>query len=450
MWYNSNAPAIITVRQRGIRSLYRIENPSRMTISQWKNLSSERLFLSIAESTVALHSFPEEQKLLEYALDTLLSLTEGNAGSILIWDEIAKELVLRVAQGPYRQQASGARVKLREGVSGWVADQGRSVLVKDVEEDSRFHELKRTGKYQSRSFISVPMLAGNKLVGVINITEKQNLEPFSEEDFERVHAMAKHVVVAYENVKTEKRLWHENEELTEKLSKLNELLRHQEHLVSIGKLAANLAHELNNPLDGIRRFINLSLDQVKEESLAREYLLKAKAGVRRAIQVIRGLLAFSSQTSRHQGKTSEIHRVIEESLMSAQYNAAYSGVQFQKKFCATQMYVRDSGLMVVFQNLFENACHAMNFAGTITVQTEKVDSQGVILVHDSGPGIPEEYKRRIFEPFFTTKPQGKGTGIGLSICRDIVERCGGNIACESVIGQGTTFQIKLPYLKLRE
>ncbi|MBI4115668.1 MAG: GAF domain-containing protein [Candidatus Omnitrophica bacterium] len=399
----------------------------------------------VSDSTAAFHTFSDEENLLEFALDSLLALTSAAAGSIFLWDDSSKELVLSIARGPYLDKVSGARVKLKEGVSGWIADKGLSVLVKDIHHDERFKEIKRYRTYQTPSFISVPLLAGNKLVGVINVTERENLISFDEEDFDRANTIAKHVALALENLKTKKRLRKENEELHQSVANLNESLRQQESLVSIGKLAANLAHELNNPLDAIRRFINLALDQVMEDTLAREYLLKAKSGIRRAIQIIRGMLTFARESAKQTTRIAELHTLIEQAITAASQDQTYDGMRFEKEFCEGRVLVKDTGLWTVFKNLFENAHHAMSGRGTIVVATHRNAKQVVISVRDTGCGVPNELKGKVFEPFFSTKERGEGTGIGLAICRDIVDRSGGEITLESTENEGTTFYIMLPY-----
>lgn len=409
-------------------------------------------YLSIIDFTVALHEFVDEKKLLEFALDSALGMINANAGSIFIWDAKSKELVLKVVRGPYQTKVTGARVKLREGISGWVADQGRSVLVEDVQQDQRFQEAKRFNHYHTSSFLSLSLLAGNKLLGIVNITEKSDQMPFTQDDFNLANAISKHIAVSYENLRLEKRLKQENEELSLSVTELSRVLQQQEALASIGKLASNLAHELNNPLDGIRRFVNLALDQVMEDSVAREYLLKAKSGIRRTIQIIRGLLSFAGEIGRQNQKISEIHSAIQQSISCAQQNPAFSGIEFETQFMdgAAPLYVSDTGLNTVFQNLFKNASDAMEGKGKIAVSTSLKDHSIVISVRDYGCGVSEIYQNRLFEPFFTTKERGQGTGIGLAICHEIMQRSHGEIFFQSQEGLGTTFYLKLPYRQRKE
>ena len=403
--------------------------------------------IDLSRSLYSLDTVHEPAVLLQTAFDTILQVTRAQAGSLFLWDETAKELVLKIAEGPYLNKSQDARVRLREGIAGWVAHNGNSVLVRDISEDSRFQGLVRARNYHSSSFISLSLLSANKLLGVINITEKECLSPFHEEDFERAQIIAKHLALAYENLKLKRRLSDENDKLHQEIVQLRDSLREKEALASIGKLACSLAHELNNPLDAIRRFVNLALDHAIEDSLGREYLLKAKQGIRRAIQVIRGLLSFSRETRREALHKSDLHSLIEKSLSSAMQNPSFEKIYFVKDFCDKSVYVEDCGLSTVFQNLFDNAHHAMKGAGVINISTHPNGEHVLVAVRDTGCGVSDKYQKRLFEPFFTTKDIGEGTGIGLAICQEIIERSGGSIAFESDEKKGTTFLIKLPYVQ---
>ena len=400
------------------------------------------------EWCAAFHNYSNKHRFVEFALDAILTVLNAHAGSVFLWEEETKELILKKATGPYLQKRSEIRMRLREGLCGKVAESGAPLLVKDTYAEERLLTRKHSRRYHTSSFISLPLLAGDKLLGVINITEKENLLPFDEEDLARAEAIARHIAVAYENLKVKKQLQKENEELSQEVGVLRETLRQQEPMVSIGKVASHVAHELNNPLDAIRRFVNLALDQVLEDSLAREYLLKAKKGIRQSIRVIRGLLYFSREARPQASRKVELHEAIEKSLESLSQNRSFEKIEFKKEFCGVPVMVEDRGLHTVFQNLFDNAHHAMKGVGSITIATHPNGRYVLISIQDTGCGVSLQDQQRIFQPFFTTKDNGEGNGIGLAICREIVvERSGGEIFFESTAHKGTTFFIKLPYQK---
>lgn len=382
---------------------------------------------------------------MDFALDSILGIVDSSLGSLFIWDEYSKELVLKCARGQGHDRLRGSSIKLREGIAGWIAEKGFPVRVEDIRQDSRFSEPKSNNRYQSYSFLSIPLVSDNKLIGLINITEKENKSPFSEEDLELATVFSRHIALAYENLKSKQRLREDNLSLSQKISSLNEQLKEQEALVSLGKLASHLAHELNNPLDAIRRFINLAIDHVGQDNPAREFLLKAKQGIRRSVQVIRGLLELSGINSRTRIRQADLHHLIEEVIEAVRHDSNFDQVVIEKRFCGRPLIIEDCGLQTVFQNLFQNAHHAMNGTGSITIQTREQAGQAIVVIKDSGCGIPETIQTRIFDPFFTTKVNGKGTGIGLTICREIIQRSGGQISLENGEKQGAQFVITLPY-----
>lgn len=416
-----------------------VQTPERKiqeVLSQQENLRSNSSF----------YSSPDH--FLEFALDSALALVKAHAGSLFLWNESQKALVLKSARGPYSSRLTQAHVRLREGVSGWVGDNGRSVLVKNIHSDDRFSRFKKNGQYKTDSFISVPLIAANKLLGVINITERENLDPFKEEDFEFVRIFAQYIAIAFENMRLASKYRIESQQAGERAVRLEQTLREQEPLVSVGRLASNLAHELNNPLDSIRRYVNLALDQVMEDSVARQYILNAKEGIRRAVKVVRGLLQYSRETSRIEPRTVEIHSLIEKSLEAAAKEQSFEKIKIETSFASPAAIVTDCGLLIVFRNLFKNAYQAMGGEGLLTVRTSLEKDRVLVSVSDTGAGIPDTLKHHLFEPFFSTK-KDDGTGIGLTICREIVQKCGGSIDFESQIGIGTNFVIKLP-CKLKE
>ena len=406
--------------------------------------------LHVEEYSVALHRMTDTDELVQFALDSVLALTDAHAGSLFIWDDRAKEFVAKAVRSPHGAGRShDLRIRLREGVAGKVAEHGRSVLVTDIRHDERFSAIPRNGQYNSPSFICLPLTVENKLIGVINVTEKETRTPFTQNDWKQAELFSKHVAAAFENERMRQRLQNDNHALHLQIGELTETLKQQENLVSVGKLASNLAHELTNPLDAIRRFVNLALDESLEDSLTREYLLKAKRGIRRAVNVIRGLLQFSRDSVSASLKTSEVHQLIEQSIEVVSHDQRFDKIIFEKHFDHNRLYIKDGGLQLVFKNLFENSAQAMNGNGSVPqgkviLATRRENGSVIVSVQDTGKGIPENVRPRIFEPFFTTKTNGEGTGIGLAICREIVERSGGKISAESSHEEGALFQIILP------
>ena len=217
-------------------------------------------------------------------------------------------------------------------------------------------------------------------------------------------------------------------------------------MVALGRLAARVAHELNNPLDGILRYVNLAARVNKSEggdARIGEYLDKARGGLLRMAQITTGLLEFS-RASHAPPEQATINRIIEDAIASMAGRATEAGVTVERNLLAVDMPVaRGSNIFQVFCNLIKNALDAMPNGGALAVSTRIDAGDIVIAVEDTGIGLPEEADR-IFEPFFTTKAPGRGTGLGLAVCREIIERYGGSITANRRQPAGTAFVVRIP------
>jgi signal transduction histidine kinase len=214
---------------------------------------------------------------------------------------------------------------------------------------------------------------------------------------------------------------------------------------SLGKFAGGLVHEINNPLDGVIRFINLSLDNVSEDDVVREYLLESKKGLSRIAQFVRSLLNFSWSLS-SPGTEMDITRSIEESLFYCGHHLKSYNITVEKSYSDKLATIADRGLKIVFNNLIKNAIEAMKQqgGGTLTIATASDEGGIEIVFSDTGKGIPKNIQEKIFDPFFTTKNIGQGSGLGLAIAYEIIERYQGTISVKSEEGKGATFSIRIP------
>jgi two-component system NtrC family sensor kinase len=239
--------------------------------------------------------------------------------------------------------------------------------------------------------------------------------------------------------------------LQERDEKLKELtrsrVRRSERLAMIGKLSANVAHELNNPLTGIVTYSHLLLERMPAEHQYTDYVDKIVIQANRCRDIIRGLLDFARQ--REPNKTlCDVNSVLQECMSLLENQALFHNIQITKELdpILPSAVIDPSQIERVFMNIIINAAEAMEGYGNLTLATGFDSIEGIIEVDiaDTGHGIAEEDMRRIFDPFFTTKEVGHGTGLGLAISYGIVKEHGGSILVESTVGKGTTFTIRLP------
>ncbi len=220
-----------------------------------------------------------------------------------------------------------------------------------------------------------------------------------------------------------------------------------EKLAMIGQLSANVAHELNNPLQGVFTFSHLLLEKLPKDNPDRKYVEKIVEQTDRCKTIIRGLLDFARQ-QKPDITLSNINLVLNDCVSLVENQAIFLNINIEKDFDAKlpNIYIDPSQIERVFLNIIINAAEAMQTIGTLRLETKFDPTVNFIEVHfsDSGPGIKPEDIDRIFDPFFTTKDVGHGTGLGLAISYGIVKEHGGDIEVKSELGKGTTFIVRLP------
>ena len=230
---------------------------------------------------------------------------------------------------------------------------------------------------------------------------------------------------------------------------LRQQLLQAQKLSSVGALASSVAHEFNNILTTIINYARLALRQ-HDEAARTQALEKILKGSQRAATIINSMLGFARNTSTQRQRT-DISTIVEEVLLLCDKDLSKHRIQVEKKYDGHPTAdVVPAQVEQVLLNLIINARQAMPRGGRLRLEVrENVRTRMVELkVADTGIGIPPERLRLIFEPFYTTKepePNGHGgTGLGLSVCRQIIDQHNGRIRVESLVGKGSTFTVKLP------
>jgi len=235
--------------------------------------------------------------------------------------------------------------------------------------------------------------------------------------------------------------------MEKKLQETHLQLVSSEKMASLGKLAAGIAHEINNPLGGILIYSSLLMEDLPENDSKRGDLSRIVQEAGRCKEIVKSLLEFARQTEPKM-EPIDINRAITDGLFFLENQALFHNIRIIKKLDPFLPFVKGNAgqLKQVFMNIIVNAAEAMHGSGTLTITTSPAPDRKEVFVEftDTGEGIPEENLTRIFDPFFTTKDVGKGTGLGLATSYGIVEEHGGKIRVKSKVGEGTTFTIELP------
>jgi two-component system NtrC family sensor kinase len=229
-------------------------------------------------------------------------------------------------------------------------------------------------------------------------------------------------------------------------------LLQSEKQASVGRLAAGVAHEINNPLTGVLTFTHMLLRRKDLDDEMKADLTTIVKATERVRTIVKGLLDFSRQTVLAPEPT-DINELVRSAVELVENNALVKGVKlsFKPMEGLPVRRVDRSAMQGVLLNIIMNALDATRASGSILVTTnlgyfaKTAEEKTIeISVTDTGQGIPPENLDRIFDPFFTTKDVGQGTGLGLSVSSGIVERHGGSIHVQSAVGKGSTFTIRLP------
>lgn len=418
-------------------------------------LTTAQIFAKVAEICAIVNSVQDEKVLLGQSLEQTLALFGAKRGSIFILKEgrEGEELVLQAAIGMAMKDQEVLVKRMGEGVVGRVAASKEPIVVEDIGRDERFKGYKVGASYKTASFICAPLLVKDELIGVINITDKGCGSRFSHEELQLLDFLATQIALNFQRAKLYQgfeKVLKETQNLRDELGRssretdlLKKQVQLQERLASIGKLAGGIAHEFNNPLDGVMRYTNLCLEQIGEDEVARSYLLEIKRGLNRMAGIVKNLLACSRGVVPTAQKV-DVNWAVEQAIDLLQPEILAKDIKIEKEFARDLSPILDLGVERIIANLVRNAIDAIEEEGRIFIRTRAGSGNIVIEVCDTGCGIEAEQIDQIFEPFFSTKDIGRGCGLGLTIVGEIVKGYNGEIKVSSKPRSGTTFTVTIP------
>ncbi len=300
---------------------------------------------------------------------------------------------------------------------------------------SRHKMIKSKGKYFDNTY-SVVKSENEKFKGVVlvsqDVTEKIGLEgelKKANEELERkVEERTKEIKDAYEKLKI-----------------AHDQLMQSEKMAAIGQFVSGVAHEINNPLDGIQNCIRAVMNKPGDLSLADDYLPLALEGLFKIEIVVKRLLDYARPHSKEKIKV-DVNELIISSLGLTKFRLKQKSIKIETKLEENthHIYGEPHYLGQVIVNMIMNAVDAVDENGKLIISTKQSNDKLIITFEDNGSGISQENLKRIFDPFFTTKEKENGTGLGLYLSYNVVKEHGGDIIAESKLNKGTKFTISLP------
>ncbi len=492
-------------------------------------------------------------------LEAARDLVQATRSSIFLFDPLKGQFSGLAALGPGAEARAGAVKSAGEGLMGYVATHRRPLLVADLSKESRFPLLGVRSSYDTQGLMIIPMM-GYKFWGLINLTDRQDKQPFGPRDLflgwllgrllveilesrevptesgprplqapwvsEEVHlglalldqnlkvvqsnpalerlsglkgeelvgqeiiprlglspldqekleqafrqVLSTQELQEFPSLKTlpqEKALrflgvkmvpWPSDQQarqgllLVENVSELERLkqrLNLYEHLAIMGKLALCVAHELNNPLDGIRRYLSLALMKKEDHQEVERYLTEAQKGLQKMSLSIKSLMFSANPFKAPPRVTDNLHSLLQDAIRIMMFQASDQRVQVAFHPAPEfQNMMMEADLYYVFINIIKNALQAMPQGGELTVNGTLHKDRVEIAFEDTGRGLSPQELDQIFQPFYSTKKGAPGLGLGLSICQKILDRYGGRLVVESQPGEGTRVSVTLPHTEPR-
>ena len=398
------------------------------TLGHAVDRSRLQLATALYRASAAILGVHNPEDLPQLIVETAMKALEADDASLMIPDA-AGALTIAYSKGLPLDVRRSTRVALGEGIAGRVAqDRQPALLVGVPSDDGRFAGV-RGDPDRVQSSIVFPLATADHLVGVLNLNRAPRRKPFREADLELASIFASQALLALENVDLVRRLVH------------------TERLAFVGRLAAELSHEVNNPTS----FVIANLEYIAEAVAGlqssddlRESAVEALEGARRIARVVqdmKGLLRGEERPPAPVDLNGAVRFAARMTSRQLQPVTVHSSLAPSLTVMGDEVRLGQ-----VFLNLLVNAAHAV--AGKpeprVSIATERFGSLVRATVSDNGSGIARRDLGRIFDTFFTTKPVGMGSGLGLSISREIVHRHGGEISVASDEGLGSTFTVTLP------
>lgn len=455
--------------------MLQISNAFKTTLSELKTHTKELENLvekinTMSEMTELVSRIPNINDIIHIVLTRTMGSVNAKIGSIMLVDEKTQSLRIAASEGLDDAVVANTNIRLGEKIAGKVAQMGESMLVDNIEADPRFQKTSNP-KYESTSFISMPLRAQHRVMGVLNLSKRSDNADFSSSDLKFLKSLLGHIGFALENARLLKdaqvaarRLQSVVQEQSSQLGVLEQkalesmkLFHEAQKLEATSNMAGGLAHDFNNLLMGIQGNLSMMLLDTEPTHPSYDRLRNMERYVDSGAEITQQLMSFA-RGGGYDPKPIDLNRVVKDT--SKIFGRTHRGVTIEEKNQQDIWIVEaDRGQVEqVLLNIYLNALQAMDQGGELHIRTENVNLHEdfvrpydvepgkyvKISISDTGVGMDEAVLERIFEPFFTTKGSERGTGLGLASAYGIITNHGGIIAAESRLGEGTTFNVFLP------
>ena len=394
-----------------------------------------RFYNAFREIITIVHSSPNIEELMELVVWKISEILNAKGAIFRLLNLEADELTLSAAYGiGMNYLKKGPR--LSHKIITDLCLQNKVIMIHDIHNDPRIQYPKEAEAEGIKFIIDVPLTIGNDAFGILRIYFSQ-IKDFTDDELNFVIAIAEQCSCAIGKARLI-----ESHEL-----KYHQLVLQTQKLSSLGRMAAGIAHEINNPLAGILLYSSNMAKKVDSGSQLKEGLDIIIHETIRCRKIIQGLLDFS-RGREPQMQPSNINEIIEKALSILENEFRLNMIEVKKNLAddIEDIMVDSNQIEQVFVNLLINAVQAMPEGGAIYINSRSSSQKEMVIVEikDNGPGVSAAEIDKIFEPFFSSK--SKGTGLGLSVGYGIIHNHRGRLRVESDGGNGATFLVELPFM----
>ncbi|MEW6440576.1 MAG: ATP-binding protein [bacterium] len=395
--------------------------------------SFERFYLAFRDVSSSVHSSASLKEVLDTVVRKATEVLGAKGAIVRILNLETHQLEIGAAYGLSRRYLSKGPVSSEKIITD-LCRVNKVILIRDILNSPQVQYPKEAWEEGIRAILDVPLKLREHVVGIIRVHFGRP-RTFSDEELDFVISIGEQCAVAMDKARL----------IENQQAQYRSLSLQTEKLSALGRMAAGIAHEINNPLGGILIYSTNLLKKVPGEGPLKEGLEIIVHETIRCRSIIQELLEFSRERPPERAQAG-INEVIEKTLCMLENGFRLHHIRLRKDLAPDlpQLSLDVNQMQQVFVNLLMNASEAVRRDGEIAVRSSADPGRGRVLVEirDTGCGIPPQNMERIFEPFFSTKE--KGTGLGLAVSYGIVKNHQGTIRVESEPGKGACFRIEIP------
>ena len=404
---------------------------------------------ALLKSSALINSSLQISDVLDFAMKAAEEFMEAEASSVYELDTEKREISVRLARGEKGGFIKAGRLKLGEGIAGWVIQSGKPMIVEDVKKEGRFSDrFDRETGFTTRSLICVPLIIREKTMGAIQVINKKDGGPFTKEDTELLTALAPQISVALDNAKLYQRL-EENFKLTAEELKVTQLkLIRSERLAAIANLVQGVAHEVRNPIMSIGGFATRMKAGLERNHKFHKYLDIILQGTSRLEKLVKDVKDISEMNNVY-FQPARVSNLLSKVIEAFSPIISQQSIHLEADIEENLPTINLDSIQIsrALKNIIQNSIEAMPTGGTIKLKALAVDSHIQIIVEDSGIGIDKNELGSILDPFVTSKTTG--AGLGLTMVYQIIMNHQGEIDIKSKGNKGTIVTLVLPINPVR-